>query len=177
MSSWGNKDHRIISHEFRMVQPYWTCLNHWALEGTRIIGVFISYILGGSTLPNLLELPSSRGNKNHRIFYVPWCCFFIVHVAVKDMKLGGIVCLIEINVWLLSFWIMMYCERNHSKGRSMDRTQCQIKDKLGHYCPKTLEAVKGMSRKWCCLEHLFLFLSSKLSRTAWHHAQIARGCW
>jgi len=34
---WGNKDHRIIFHELRVVHHYRTYLNYWAIDGRRII--------------------------------------------------------------------------------------------------------------------------------------------
>ena len=90
LSFTGIKDHRIISHEFGVVQHYWTSSNHSAPEGTikdhstisHEFGVVqpsrntqlqreqrsqynFSWVRGGSILPNLLEPLSSRGNKDH----------------------------------------------------------------------------------------------------------------
>ena len=53
--SWGNKDHTTISHEFRLAQPYWTCLNHWALERRRIIW-YLFTCWGDSTLFGVVHL-------------------------------------------------------------------------------------------------------------------------
>ena len=43
LSSLGNKHYTIISHEFGVVQRYWTCFRHRALERRRIIQYFFMY--------------------------------------------------------------------------------------------------------------------------------------
>ena len=94
LSSRGNKDHRIIWHEFGLVQLFRTCSNYSSTQETRpaveldmssgwfnssepvrtivqhrepVLQWSLTWVWGGSTLLNLLEQMGSRWNKDHRI--------------------------------------------------------------------------------------------------------------
>ena len=70
LSARGNKDHKIISHEFRVVQLFRTYSNHSSTQETKPsvdLDRSSEWFNFSEPVPNLFEPLSSRGNKGHRI--------------------------------------------------------------------------------------------------------------